>query len=116
MADINGVVKTDWGYELVWANTEYYCGKILVFEHSGSLTPMLLHQNKTKSWFVNQGNFIVRWIDTTTGLVNEQELRDGDTLQIEAMKPHQLESCVPNGSITEVSTPDIANDVLIISN
>ena len=46
-----------WGYEIVWASNEFYCGKILVFEKAGSKTAKLIHKEKKKSWFINAGRF-----------------------------------------------------------
>ena len=28
-----GKIDKDWGYEIVWASNQFYCGKILVFEN-----------------------------------------------------------------------------------
>lgn len=39
------VVQHEWGNEIVWANTELYKGKILVFKEAGSRTPMQYHNN-----------------------------------------------------------------------
>jgi hypothetical protein len=51
----DNVTKTEFGYEVLWANTEHYCSKILVFEHIGSKTNMSFTKDTTKSWFVNSG-------------------------------------------------------------
>jgi len=44
----NGKIDKSWGYEIVWASNEFYCGKILVFEKAGSKTTVVIHKN-TKS-------------------------------------------------------------------
>ena len=41
-----GVVKQDWGYELLWAPADTYSGKILVFERIHAKTPMQMHKLK----------------------------------------------------------------------
>jgi len=105
-----GVLKKTWGYELIWANTENYCGKILVFENKGAKTSMLFHNEKNKSWFINTGKFSVVWIDTKEGKTFHKELNEGETWHVAINQPHQLESLVDNSSITEVSTADIIED------
>ena len=40
----NNSIKTDYGYDLLWASTASYQGKILVFEKAGNKTP--LHYQK----------------------------------------------------------------------
>ena len=36
MTRLNGVVQKGWGYELIWATNDKYCGKIMVFEKKGN--------------------------------------------------------------------------------
>jgi mannose-6-phosphate isomerase len=112
MEEIKGsVVKKSWGYELIWANTEKYCGKIMVFEKSGSKFSMQFHKEKEKSWFVNDGKFLLRWIDTKNATMHTKELSEGETCHILPLQPHQLESLEDNSSITEVGTFEINYDV-----
>ena len=33
---LEGKVEKGWGYELIWATNEKYCGKILFFEKKGN--------------------------------------------------------------------------------
>ena len=47
-----GVVKHEWGYELLWAPADTYSGKILVFEQIHAKTPVQMHKTK-KSDFPN---------------------------------------------------------------
>ena len=70
----SGKVDKGWGYELIWATNELYCGKIMVFSKKGNKFSMHFHREKTESWFVNQGKFIVRWIDTQTATLYQKEL------------------------------------------
>lgn len=100
---VEGVVQKGWGYELIWANKETYCGKILVFQTIGNKTSMHFHKNKTKTWFINNGKFILRYIDTTTGTLMQKEMADGDTWTVYPLMPCQLETLEDGSSITEVS-------------
>lgn len=107
---LSGVVKKGWGYELIWATTDKYCGKIMVFERAGAKFSMHFHKEKDESWFVNTGKFKVRWIDTTTATLYEKELNEGDTWHNPPLQPHQLECLIDNSSISEVSTADSVED------
>ena len=40
----SGKVDKGWGYELIWATNDSYCGKILVFETPGSKMSMHFHK------------------------------------------------------------------------
>lgn len=104
------MVKKGWGYELIWATNDKYCGKIMVFEKAGAKFSMHFHHEKDETWFVNGGRFKLRWIDTKTATLKEVELKEGDVWHNPPLQPHQLEALEPNSSITEVSTPDSVAD------
>lgn len=105
-----GVIKKGWGYELIWATTDKYCGKILVFEKAGNKMSLHFHKDKDETWFINTGKFKLRWIDTSTSMMYEKELNEGDTWRNPPLQPHQLEALVDNSSLTEVSTVDSIED------
>ncbi len=110
MSRLQGKVDKGWGYELIWATNDKYCGKIMVFEKVGSKFSMHFHKEKDETWFVNNGKFIVRWIDTKDATIFEKELKEGDTWHNPPLQPHQLEALEPMSSVTEVSTPDSVED------
>ena len=107
---LQGLVKKGWGYEIIWATNEKYCGKLLVFEKPGAKFSMHFHREKDETWFVNTGRFLVRWIDTETAKFHEQELKEGDTWHNPPLQPHQLEALTPGATIFEVSTADSVED------
>ena len=71
---LEGKVDKGWGYELIWATNDKYCGKIMVFEKVGSKFSMHFHKEKDETWFVNTGRFLLNYIDTTTAEYKSQEL------------------------------------------
>jgi mannose-6-phosphate isomerase-like protein (cupin superfamily) len=107
---LSGVVTKGWGYELIWASTDEYCGKIMVFEKAGAKFSMHFHKEKDETWFVNNGKFKVRWIDTATASMYEKELGHGDVWHNPPLQPHQLECLEAGSSISEVSTADSVED------
>ena len=106
----SGKVDKDWGYEIVWASNEFYCGKILVFEKLGSKTTVAIHKNRKKSWFINAGRFQILFTDVKTGKSVATILDEGKTVDIGEMSPHSVEALAPNSMIFEVGTPDDIND------
>ena len=105
-----GQVKKGWGFELVWANNDKYCGKLLVFDRAGAKTSMVLHKEKAKSWFINAGKFKITFIDVATGEVKEAVLDEGKTVDFGALGPHQVEALVAGSIIFEVGTSDYVED------
>jgi mannose-6-phosphate isomerase-like protein (cupin superfamily) len=107
---LKGFVKKGWGYELIWATNDKYCGKILVFERAGNKFSMHFHKEKDETWFINNGRFKLRYIDTQTAVLHEKELKEGDVWHNPPLLPHQIEALEDGSSLTEVSTPDSVED------
>jgi hypothetical protein len=105
-----GQVKKGWGFELVWANNDKYCGKLLVFDRVGAKTSLVFHKEKAKSWFINAGKFKITFIDVATGEVKEAVLDEGKTVNFGALGPHQVEALVADSIIFEVGTGDYVED------
>jgi streptogramin lyase len=105
-----GKVDKGWGFELVFANNENYCGKLLVFERAGAKTSLVFHKDKSKSWFVNAGKFKITYVDVATGEMKQSELGEGQTAIFAQLGPHQIEALVANSIIFEVGTADYIED------
>lgn len=100
--------KKGWGKEIIWADTDLYCGKILEFE-AGKKFSMHFHSDKDESWYVVSGKFVLRVIKTKDGSIREFTMESGDTWRNLPLVPHQL-ICQEAGQIIEVSTKDSATD------
>lgn len=107
---LSGAVQKGWGYELIWATNDKYCGKIMFFNKAGNKTSMHFHKEKDETWFVNAGKFKVRYIDTKNSMLYEKELNEGDVWHNPPLMPHQLVALTDEASLTEVSTPDSVED------
>jgi streptogramin lyase len=105
-----GKVDKGWGFELVFANNDKYCGKLLVFDQVGAKTSLVFHKEKAKSWFVNAGRFKISYIDVATGEMKQSELGEGQTADFGQLGPHQIEALVANSIIFEVGTADYVED------
>ena len=98
-------VKKPWGFEIRWAITEKYLGKILHI-NAGQQLSLQYHEIKDESIYVLEGTLIVK--DGERAIILEQ----GDTMRIKPGTVHRF--CAPNGThvkLIEVSTPEIEDVV-----
>lgn len=110
---INENYKKDWGMEIPWCEEEDYASKLIIFDKAGNKTPFCFHKETKKSWFVNNGKFMIRWIDTKDGKVYQAELNEGQVHKIEPLVPVSLE-CISPGSITQASNRTDQNDMYVV--
>ena len=101
-------IPKGWGHEVIFENNELYCGKLLVFK-KGCKFSMHYHMIKDETWYVQEGEFLYRWIDTETAEVIEQKLIVGDSVRQLPGQPHQIEA-LTDGTIYEVSTQHFDSD------
>lgn len=106
-------VPKGWGEEIIIENNELYCGKVLVFK-KGCKFSMHYHMIKDESWYVEEGEFLYRWIDTETAITHEDKLVKGDVVRQLPGQPHQLEA-LTSGRIFEVSTEHFDSDSYRVS-
>lgn len=108
MTRLTGYVPKAWGHEYIWATNDHYCGKIMKF-NTGTKFSMHFHAAKDETWYVLDGRFQVKYIDTQDASQHVKDLRPGDVWRNLPLQPHQL-ICLEAGSIIEVSTPDSVED------
>lgn len=101
-------IPKGWGHELIIVNNEKYCGKILSFKEDCKFS-MHYHMIKQETWYVNNGRFCFKWIDTEIGVTHNQILCKGDVVTIPIGMPHQLEA-ITDGEIFEISTQHFDSD------
>jgi quercetin dioxygenase-like cupin family protein len=102
------IVKKGWGKEIIFANNDEYCGKILCFE-KGKKFSMHYHIKKRETWYVYKGKFLLLCIDTTDGVMYSQYLNKGDIITNERGEPHQL-IALEDSEVFEVSTKHYDDD------
>jgi mannose-6-phosphate isomerase-like protein (cupin superfamily) len=100
-------IEKGWGYEIIIINKEY-CGKILHFNQNSKMS-MHYHMKKDETWYVSEGSFIFRWIDTKNAEIKEEIIKKGDIINIPIGLPHQLET-KDGGEIFESSTMHFDDD------
>lgn len=106
-----GVHQTSYGYDLVWASNEKYSAKIRVFNKANTSTDLYFQTQRSKTWFVNNGSFRLRWIDTNTAQIFEQDFTEGQTYTVSLNQPVQLVALIDGSSVTECGNMDDGADI-----
>ncbi len=96
-------VEKPWGYELIWARTDRYVGKVLHIE-PGHLLSLQYHEKKDETIYVLKGEIIFR-VGAQEDL-REFRMREGDNYHITPLTVHQMEAITPT-DLLEASTPEI---------
>lgn len=105
---LEGFVEKGWGHEFIFATNDKYCGKLLKF-NKGARFSMHFHAHKDETWYVLNGKFEVKYIQTKDASIRNTILNEGDVWRNEPLEPHQV-ICLEEGTIIEVSTPDSVED------
>ena len=100
-------VDKPWGYELIWARTDRYVGKILHIE-AGHLLSLQYHDRKDESIYVLSGEIVLRLEQGETLI--ERRMGQGEAFHIQPKQVHQFEAVVTSDLI-EASTPEL-DDVI----
>ena len=96
-------VEKPWGYEIIWAKTDRYVGKVLHIE-AGHVLSLQYHNKKDESIFVLAGEIILRLKEGET--VIERRMAQGTAFHIHPKVVHQFEAAVTS-DLLEASTPEI---------
>lgn len=96
-------VPKPWGYELIFAKTGRYVGKILHVDQGHSLS-LQYHEMKEETLFVVRGELklTVEW----DGDRREMSLREGEAFHIPPRLIHRMEAVVDT-DVAEVSTTEL---------
>lgn len=105
-------VDKPWGYELIWAVTPQYVGKVLVIRGGESLSYQY-HEKKEESIFVADGAMDLEY--EVDGQRRVQRLHQGTSFHIPAGMRHRM-SAVEDCRIFEVSTPHLDDVVRVEDN
>ena len=100
---MENIQTTEFGKEIIWADTDAYCSKILIFEKEGNSTPLHFHKSIKKTWFVNSGKFQVQWVNTQEAKSYGQELVEGAVYHVNELVPVKLIALEDNSVIAETS-------------
>jgi len=97
-------VEKPWGYELCWAVTDRYVGKVIHI-NKGEALSLQYHQIKDEFQFLVRGSVEMEIGDSEAQLTRHR-MQAGDTLHITRGTRHRL-TALEDSDIFEVSTPEI---------
>ena len=97
-------VDKPWGYEIRWAITDRYLGKILHI-NAGEALSLQYHERKDESLLVVKGELDLE-LDDPNGELRKHRLQVGDTVHIRPGQRHRM-TAVSDTDIFEVSTSEI---------
>jgi quercetin dioxygenase-like cupin family protein len=109
-----------WGHEIWIANSELYCGKLLVV-YKDLECSIHYHKLKDETFYLQDGLITMRLWDLEDFnrahgpfeppvVCNEFLMHPGDRLVIPPNTPHQFEGVDPKSTIIEISTQHFEDD------
>jgi mannose-6-phosphate isomerase len=97
-------VEKPWGYELIYAVTERYCGKRLVVREGHALS-LQLHERKDETLYLDEGLAEVE-IGETADSLRTVVLEPGAAFHLPPGTVHRLRA-IKDSVFLEVSTPEL---------
>jgi mannose-6-phosphate isomerase len=102
-------VDKPWGYELIWAVTEHYAGKLLSVTAGQSLS-LQFHREKDESWYVLEGRAELELAAPGEKATSSEIVTPGAAFRITAGTVHRIRA-LEDTVILEVSTPQLGDVV-----
>jgi mannose-6-phosphate isomerase len=97
-------VEKPWGYEVIWAETDRYVGKILHVQ-AGQALSLQYHERKDETIYLLSGRMRF-WAGPSVEALREVPLEAGQSFRIPTGTVHRMEA-VTDVDILEASTPDL---------
>ena len=98
-------VEKPWGYELIWATTDRYCGKLL-FVRAGEQLSLQFHRRKDETIYVNQGRIELEIGDPGQQALDVEVVTAGRSFRIAPGSVHRWRA-LEDSVVLEVSTPEL---------
>lgn len=102
MAEVTRVEKP-WGYELHWAKTDRYVGK-LIHVNAGHALSLQYHNLKDETIYLQSGRM---WFEIQEGeRLVKKEMQPGQSVHVSPKTIHRM-TAIDDCDIFEVSTPEL---------
>jgi len=95
-------VEKPWGWELIWAHTDQYVGKLL-FVRKGHSLSLQFHNEKDESWYVQEGRAEVEMGAPGDAVRESEVVAPGAAFRIRPGTVHRVRA-LQDTLILEVST------------
>lgn len=103
-------VEKPWGFELIWAHTPDYVGKVLHIRAGESLS-LQYHEIKDETIFLFSGKMRF-WVGDTPETLAEVHLEAGEAFRILPETVHRMQA-ITDCDVMEASTPHLDDVVRI---
>jgi mannose-6-phosphate isomerase-like protein (cupin superfamily) len=98
-------VDKPWGYELIWAVTDAYVGKVL-FVRAGESLSLQFHRKKDESWLVQSGRAKLELGSAGDAMLKVEVIGPGASFRFLPGTVHRV-TALEDTTILEVSTPEL---------
>jgi mannose-6-phosphate isomerase-like protein (cupin superfamily) len=92
-------------YELIWAHSEVYVGKVL-FVKAGAALSLQFHREKDESWLVQSGKARLELGEVGQAVLTEEVIGAGAAFRYRPGTVHRV-TAIEDTTILEVSTPQL---------
>jgi mannose-6-phosphate isomerase len=106
-------VEKPWGYEIWWAHTDLYAGKILHVD-AGHRLSLQFHHKKDESCYLLSGKLLLVQGDSADSL-SETVISEGHAWRNIPGSVHTIEA-LEDADVLEVSTPQLDDVVRLVDN
>ena len=100
-------VEKPWGYELLWAITDRYVGKI-IHVNAGHALSLQYHERKDETILVWSGKVVLEVKEN--GELVQREMASGKSIHLAPGTVHRI-TAIEESDLVEVSTPEL-DDVI----
>ena len=97
-------IDKPWGYELLFAHTDKYAGKV-IFVKKGHRLSLQYHEKKDESIYVYDGELMLQ-IQGEDGVITSTVLKSGEGRRLKPLTRHRMEA-IKDTYLFEVSTPEL---------
>ena len=96
-------VDKPWGYELHWAKTERYVGKLIHID-AGHALSLQYHNLKDETIYLQTGRMLFEI--EVDGVLTKREMQPGQSVHVTPKTVHRM-TAIDDCDIFEVSTPEL---------
>ncbi|HEY6469283.1 MAG TPA: cupin domain-containing protein [Candidatus Dormibacteraeota bacterium] len=100
----SGRVEKPWGYELRWALTDRYCGKVIHIDSGKSLS--LQYHVQKDEWIRVESGVLELQLEDDDGAMETHRMTPGMSAHVRAGRRHRFVA-LEDTDLTEVSSPEI---------
>jgi mannose-6-phosphate isomerase-like protein (cupin superfamily) len=97
-------IEKPWGYELIWAETDEYVGKILHVT-AGEALSLQYHEVKDETFFLLEGQLLLQ-VGLSIEDLREYRMLEGQSFHMRSQTIHRM-IAETDSDILEVSTPHL---------